>query len=196
MRLDKTVSQVGRLRVGLLVILLAIAANSAFAHKARPAVASMVLQSDNSLAINLMLNVEAVIAGVGPDHNPGEFAIAGKYAKLRKLSPADLTVACASYSSKLMRAIELQFNADFVRPDFIRCNVPTDNDTSKARISSIDMRVVLPEGAKTMSWRWDRRFGIAAIRLNTGEAKEQTAYLQPGERSDKLRLISHEENAS
>ena len=180
----------------MVMVLLLTAGGSAFAHKARPAVASLVLQDNNVLMINLVLNVEAMMAGIGPDHNPGEFAVAGRYARLRKLPANDLTIECAGYVSRLIQDMQLEVNGSLVTPTFIRCAVPDNADNSSARLSGIDMRLALPNNAKTFSWRWSRRLGIAAIRLNAGKQKEQIAYLQPGERSEDLRLTPLEEDAS
>ncbi len=159
------------------------------AHESKPAVAVIKVSDDGLVNINLTTNIEAMIAGIGPDHNPGEFAKASHYASLRKLPPAELTQEINKFTGSLLGGLEIRADEKRLISSLQDSQVPSDNDPKKSRESILNIAAKLPEGAKTLSWRWKQDFGVVALRLHSPTEEDVfTAYLEPGDRSESFDL--------
>jgi thioredoxin-related protein len=164
------------------------------AHESKPAVASISVNDEGIVNIDIVTNVEALIAGLGPDHNPGEFAKASRYAALRKMSSVDLKQALNEFTGTLLNGIELRADDKLLITSLQSSEIPDESNPEQARESTLKIAAKLPEKAKTLSWQWNKGFGIIALRLNSLTADDVfNAYLEPGVQSESFELAKLQE---
>jgi len=159
------------------------------AHESKPAVAMISVNDDRIVNVNIVTNVEALIAGLGPDHNPGEFAKASRYAALRKMSSEELTQALNDFTGTFLEGIELRADDKLLITSLQSSEIPDEYNPKQARESTLKVAAKLPENAKTLSWQWNKDFGVIALRLNSPTIEDVfNAYLEPGVRSESFEL--------
>lgn len=172
----------------LLSFMLALSPRSN-AHEDKPAVATVTISKAGLVTINITTNIEAMIAGIGPDHSPGEFANASRYAALRKLPADQLKQALNEFTGELLEGIEIRADEKLLITSLQDSQIPDDNDPKKSRESILTVAAKLPENAKTLSWQWKKDFGIIALRLHSPDKDDVfNAYLEPGVRSEAFEL--------
>ena len=177
------------LKLLTLLLLSLLMTTHSSAHEAKPAVASIQVSNDGLINISINTNLEAMIAGIGPDHNPGEFAKASRYASLRKLSSSDLKPELNQFTRTLLEGIEIQADEKRLITSLQDTLIPNDSNPKQARESTLKIAAKLPENAKTLRWRWKKDFGVIALRLHSAETKDvYNAYLEPGVRSEAFDL--------
>lgn len=166
-----------------------VAAQVSEAHESKPAVALITVSNEGLVNIALTANIEAMIAGIGPDHNPGEFAKASRYAALRKMSAADLTLALNDFTGALLGGIELRADDKQLDTSLQSSDISNEHDPKQARESALQITAKLPENAKTLSWQWKKDFGIIALRLSSATQDDVfNAYLEPGIKSESFEI--------
>ena len=140
-------------RPGVALILLALAAALAFqgraiAHEIRPAIATIELRPDGNLELDLSLNLEALIAVIGPDHRDSSTsANAGEYNRLRALPPERLREAYDAFEPTLIEGIVLEDSRGHrVGLAPTRIDVDPVGDTGIQRTSLIVLSGRVPEG--------------------------------------------------
>lgn len=163
---------------------------SSHAHESKPAVALISVTDKGIVTIDITANIEAMIAGLGPDHNPGEFVKASHYAALRKMSAKDLKQALNEFSGTLLEGIELRADEKLLITGLRSAQIPDEYNPKQARESTLKIVAKLPETAETISWKWKKDFGVIALRLNSPTAEDVfNAYLEPGELSEPFELV-------
>lgn len=155
------------------------------AHEAKPAVANIAIDKDGLVSVSITANLEAMIAGIGPDHNPGEFAKASHYAKLRKLPASELKQELTKFTGALLAGIEIRADEKLLITSLQDSLIPEDNNPKQARESVIKLAAKIPDHTKTISWHWKKDFGVIALRLHSPTQKDVfNAYLEPDVRSE------------
>jgi hypothetical protein len=160
------------------------------AHEIRPAVVEVLLQPDGSYQAEIRLNLEAMLAGIGASHKDSdESENAFVYNRLRQLPPADMEREFALFQADFLKGVELMGDGVRLQPRFRGLSVPAVGDIQLARDSVIELRGQLPAEVRTLTWRWDERFGASVVRVDAANERElYTAYLQPGAGSDVIDL--------
>jgi len=164
------------------LILLAMAAD---AHELRPTIVDVTLSRDGGYVLTLQANVEALIAGIGPEHDNTENAPeAERYNQLRALPPSTLVEQFDAFLPELRAGFELTADGTALTPEFERIEIPETGDTELARDSQVEFEGQLPGGTQSLRWQWTGEFGANALRV-TGPGGEDlhSAYLQDGQRS-------------
>ena len=185
-RLQGTLKVLTLMLLSLTLVLGAVKTN---AHEGKPAVATVNISDEGIITIALTANIEAMIAGIGPDHNPGEFAKASRYAALRKLPATQLKEAFNDFTGTLLEGIEIRADEKRLISSLQSSQIPEDNNPKTARESTIELAAKLPKDAKTISWRWKRDFGVIALRFHSPTTQDVfNAYLEPGVRSESFDL--------
>lgn len=142
------------------------------AHEMRPAIATTELRADGSFDLVISLNLEAIMAGVGPEHaDTSESPQALAYDGLRALPPQALRDRFASFAPRLERGMSLtsaagpqtELTTSGMRT--IGLSIPPVGDLAAARISEITLEGQLPPGTDTVLWSFDPAFGDSVIRL-------------------------------
>ncbi|MFW2405459.1 MAG: HupE/UreJ family protein [Gammaproteobacteria bacterium] len=182
-----------RLAIALVVLSLILGlllCSGAEAHRLRPAIVTITFNPDATYAATIDLNAEAVLAGIGPEHqDTNESPNAREYDALRELPSAELLRRIDSFGDRLLAGIAIQIDGERVPASLTAIDVPDVGDTSRERITTLHLSGALPDRASSFVWSYDERFGSSAIRVKRAdEDTVQTAFLDAGETSDAFRI--------
>ncbi len=162
------------------------------AHEIRPSIADFNLVGEDRFEIVIKTNVEAMLAGIGSEHeDTDQAASADAYNALRQLPPDQLKARFEDFEGRLLQELEVKFDGNRAVIGYGSIEVPDVGDLALARDSSIRLTGTIPQGAKTLEWLWPQAFGASVIRLNSTNPSEQegySAYLSAGEASEPIAL--------
>lgn len=171
-------------------LLLMVGASGAVAHEVRPSIVDLSLPQDGHYQLAIRLNLEAIIAEIGPEHgDTAASANAALYDRLRAQSPEQLQAAFDAQRRRFMSGILLRTTDRSLQPALIAVTIPPVGDTDLARDSVITLSGELPAGTKGVVWQWATGFGASILRVTgPADADLYRAYLQPGEASEPVPL--------
>ncbi len=159
---------------------------TAWAHEVRPAIVDLHVSSDGRYQLAIRLNLEAIIADIGPEHgDTAESVNADRYDALRALPPTRLRGAFDGVQARFLADIELRTGQQVrLRPGWVDLHVPPVGDPDLARDSVVTLAGQLPPNTRALVWQWAPRLGASIVRV-TGPADEDLyrAYLAPGQAS-------------
>jgi hypothetical protein len=160
-----------------------LAAGTAAAHEIRPAVATLALTPDGRYEIAIVVNIEAVIAGVSPAHrDTDESPNALQYNRLRALAPDALRAVFESHAAPYLEGIDLRFDGTPVRPALAGIEIPPVGDVALSRQTTVRLGGAAPAAAKILTFSYAARFGSCVLRVREGERLD-AVWLKNGERS-------------
>ncbi len=162
---------------------------SAPAHELRPAIVTVDFKDTQLFNIEVQLNIEAIIAGVSPQHRDSEESpVADQYRQLRTLSAAELKQRFAAFLPQYYAGIEIHLDNQRVIPQLTAIDIPAIGDTQRARISRLLFQGSLPANARVFTWRYSAAFGDSIVRFPVEKPDTQgnvtAIYLQDGTKSD------------
>ena len=164
-------------------------AQSAFAHKIRPAIIDVQFLSDGQYKLSIKTNLEALIARIKPEHDETNLSPqAIEYNTLRGQSPTQLQQRFAGFRAQWLRSISLEFDGRRVTPKIDKLHIPPIGDTALARVSIISLSGLIPARAHQF------RFAIADVRTAILRVKRAdtdemvTALLKTGAKSAAIPL--------
>jgi len=158
-------------------------AASSLAHEIRPAVATLTLGADGRYEIAIVANMEAVVAGVSPEHrDTDESPNARDYNRLRALAPDALRKVIEADAARYLEGIELQFDGSRVRPALSGLEIPPVGDVALSRQTVVQLGGAIPAGARALAFSYAERFGSCVLRVREGERLD-AVWLKKGERS-------------
>lgn len=174
-----------RLLAALLVLLAAALPRAAAAHEIRPAIATLAVGLEGGVELGLALNLEAVLAGIGPDHvDTSDSPNASAYDRLRALGPEELRRAFAGFEDRFLDGVSLtDQNGAPVPLEVTALAIPAAPDLSLARYSEVTLAGRLPAGAESVAWRLDPGIGHSVIRLSEGGEIAASEYVTAGNAS-------------
>nr|CRH04234.1 Conserved membrane protein of unknown function [Candidatus Magnetococcus massalia] len=144
--------------------------NMALAHEVRPAIVDVTFQTDGHYDITISLNLEAVLAGIGPQHQETDDApTAATYDALRKLSPAALQGRFEAFQSRYLDGITLSFDQQPVATEITQLIIPEAGELTRARLSKIVLRGQTPPLSHYFQWQYRAEFGHSALRIRYGD---------------------------
>ena len=159
----------------------------AHAHEVRPAVVTVTLGSP-AFDIAISANVEAIIAGIGPQHSDtSESPNAKTYDALRQLTPAALEAKVREFAPQLIDSLLIDAGGTRVVPELVGVTIPDTGDTKLARISEVRLRGTLPVTAKEIRWSPRGALGGSVLRLRERGAGGEAAADAPATASIWLR---------
>ena len=165
------------------LLALLLACGAATAHEIRPAVATLTLEPEGRYEIAIVVNIEAVIAAVSPQHrDTDESPNAREYNRLRALAPDALRTVIEADVARYLDGIELQFDGIRVRPALSRVEIPPVGDVALSRQTVVRLGGAAPAGAKMLAFSYAGRFGSCVLRVREGERLD-AVWLKNGERS-------------
>ena len=135
------------------------------------------------MALSLSANAEALLAGIGPEHEDTDDAPeAVRYDALRALDPAALEGDLRDFVPRLIDGIALSVAGEPVALTLDGIDVPPVGDPSRARETTIRLSGAAPAG-ETLDWRFDPAFGASVLRLTkVGESEPfDSAYAVAGD---------------
>ena len=160
------------------------------AHEIRPSIIDVNLNNNGKYQMTIKLNLEAMIANVGVEHQDTNESINAKhYDALRQMPFNILIEEFSKFEPILLKKIQLKFN-DQLQPITIESvDIPDVGDLDLARDSTINFTGSMPTGTKNLSWRWHKDFGNAVLRVSSLDNPElYSSYLLDGKTSDTITI--------
>lgn len=160
---------------------------AAWAHEMRPTIVDLTVRADGALSMAMTANLEAMLAGIGPEHDDTDRSPAsGAYEALRAGSSETLAARFWDFAPRLIDAIHVTADGRRVPLTVVGIDVPEVGDVGLARSSIIRLDGRLPEGATTLAWTFAPAFGDSVFRLRMADADamHHSAYLAPGQASE------------
>ena len=143
-----------------------LATQMAMAHRLRPAIVTVTFNADGTYTAALQLNLEALLAGIGPEHeDTSQAPQAGTYNALRELPPASLQARYEEFAPRLLGGITLRFDGRPVSPAETQVDIPPVGNTGVERLTTVTLSGAIPAGSKALTWRYAPEFGESALRL-------------------------------
>ena len=167
----------------VVVMAISMAVPRALAHEMRPTIVDVVLEEGGAMAVSLSANAEALLAGIGPEHDDTDDAPeAARYEALRAARPEALEADLRAFAPRLIDGIALSVDGRPVPLGLDDIEVPPIGDTALARKTTIRLTGALPPGV-TLDWRFDRAFGASVLRLTQAGGAEpfDSAYAVAGD---------------
>jgi len=162
-------------------------ASPAIAHETRPAIADMSMQ-ESSVTIAIALNLEAILAGIGPEHDDTDDAPEAKlYERLRASDAEAMREAFAKFETEFLSQITLRSGEASLSPEVSKLQIPAVGNTDLARESTLTLNSSLPSNAGPLTFGWDASLGPLILRA-PGETEDApySAYLTEGNLSDPI----------
>ena len=173
---------------GSLFIVLGLAAPAA-AHEIRPAVVTVTF-TDSGYEIALQANMEAVLAGVSPQHqDTDDSPNARRYNALRALPAEALKQEIDAVAPRFIGALRVEFDGARVTPELRAIDVPPPGDLALSRITRVTLHGAIPSGAQTFRWAYPAEYGSNVLRLKKEDEPEVIAvWLKDGAASEPFSL--------
>jgi HupE / UreJ protein len=162
------------------------------AHEIRPAIVTATLSADDRYEVAVALNIEAVMAGIGPQHrDTDEAPEAVTYNGLHALEPAALRTKFDAFSKRWLAGIKLEFDGKAVALEIAKVEVPAVGDAKSARISTVRLVGQIPPDARTLRWMYASEFGSSVVRLKRdGREPLEVGWLKDGQPSAVIDLAA------
>lgn len=158
------------LRLWLAAVAIVLPCGSAVAHEIRPAVATLTLDDNGRYSVVLAVNIEAVIAAVGAQHqDTDESPNAQEYNRLRRLDPDALRPLIEAKLDGYLDGIDLKFDGVRVRPSLAAIKIPEVGDVALSRATILRLNGTVPPRANTLTLRYAARFGACVLRVGAGD---------------------------
>jgi HupE / UreJ protein len=181
------------IQVGLLHCLIALAGMvSAAAHEVRPAVVTADLSQPGKIEITVSANIEALLAGIGPQHkDTNDAPEAVQYNGLRALSAADLRARFNAFAPRWLKETGIAVDSAAIAMQVAGVDIPDVKDASLARISTIRLSGAIPADAKTFRWSYPSAFGTSVLRVKRQGSEElETNWLKDGAASAEIPMVA------
>lgn len=172
----------GRTGQLLMAMVLTLAATQARAHEIRPSIIDLNLSQNGQFDLVLNVNLEALIAGIGDEHDDTESAPqAEQYNSLRALESEELNAELQSFLPELNRDIRLSADSQPLDITFEQADIPPAGDLDLARDSVIRFSGKVDTDTDSLSWTWPEPWGANALRVTSPDGEDvYSAYLQDG----------------
>ncbi len=155
-----------------------------FAHEIRPAIADVDL-SDQKVRVEIVVNAEALLAGIGPQHKDTKDAPqAERYDALRNGPPYDVEKSMQEFLPRLINGIELMADGERIALAGQAIRTEPNDDTARARRTHVTLTGRLPRKVKTVTWRYEAKFGSSVVKFRgLDDSDLQSQWLPDGKRS-------------
>lgn len=161
------------------IVALASPALPARAHELQASVADIDLTSGR-VTIDMRTNLEAMIAGVGVEHdNTDDSPVTAKYDALRALPPEALRERLDAFAPDLLAALQVTADGASVPLVLEGAKIAPVGDTALARDSRLTLAADLPPGAEAATIRMDPGLGDLIVR-GTGKNADYGEFLEGG----------------
>lgn len=155
------------------------------AHQLRPAIINISFNQNATVTIQVEANAEALLAGIGADHdNTDDAPQAAVYSELRQLPPQQLAQKFKAFSDEYSRGLMLTLSGNPVDWQFVAIQVPEVGDTRLSRKSIIEYSATVAEGSSSALWSYNAEYGDAVVNFSSeGQADKTTYWLVKGQQS-------------
>ena len=181
MHLIRFYFQLGSMLIGLALTQIAQA------HEVRPTIFTLKFQADRSFTLTADTNLEALIAGIGAEHEDTDDAPnADVYNQLRALPADELESRFKDFSSRWIDEIGIEFEGSRAELSAGSTRIPAVGDMEVARESIIQLTGQIPAGADKFQWAYPEKFGSSVLRIERPDQELQAQFFSAGARSDAL----------
>jgi hydrogenase/urease accessory protein HupE len=169
----------------------------AMAHEIRPAIVDLNYFSnsnksgDNELLIDIVVNLESLIADIGPDHEDTDASDNSHiYKNLRAMDDDSLLQEFEIFKSRFISGISVtNSNENLLALTLKSITIPVVGDISIPRDTRITLQSTLPGNTVALQWRWHKRFGEVIVRANSDSIDlNYAALLSPGQQTDLIQF--------
>ena len=176
--------------VCLAVLAISTTVSAAVAHEVRPAVVTATFEQAKRFDVTVSTNLEALLAGIGPEHQDTDHApSAAQYNQLRAMPPDELRSRFAAFSARWLDGIRIELEGVRVTPSVTGIEVPEMGNPAQARISTVRLSGDVPPGTKSFRWQYGAAFGSSVLRVKQVNSTEMvTSWLKDGAMSDPVPL--------
>lgn len=158
-------------------------AGTAAAHEIRPTVATLTIAPEGRYEIAFVVNIEAVVAGIGAQHrDTDESPNAREYNRLRALPPEALRAEFERHAARYLDGVTLEFDGERARPAIAGIAIAPVGDVALSRQTTVRLAGALPAPAKTLAFSYAAPFGSCVLRVRDGE-RIDAVWLKNGETS-------------
>ncbi len=173
----------------LMSLLLAIFSLVASAHEMRPSIASLSVDSQGVLTLNLVTNMEAWLANIDPSlTDTNDSPNAAVYDQLRALDATRLEAVIRDQEREISRVIDVMVGDTPITMTLSTLEVLPVDDDELPRDTQLTFVGGLPDGADALVYRVSDTMPNTAIRLFLENAEPRVQFVKSGQKSDLLSL--------
>ncbi|WP_420416306.1 HupE/UreJ family protein [Pacificispira sp.] len=181
--------QVPGCKVLISLFLWFVSISTAAAHEITPTLASLTF-ADGRYRIEITTNLEALLAGIGPEHaDTADAPGAAEYDAYRRMPPEGLRDALTAFTERLMAGVDIRLDGVRVVPDLAETRIPPVGDTDLPRETTLVLEGALVPGSQALTWGWSADFGSSVIRAQSVGGGLFAMWLQNGDRSPPIPVI-------
>lgn len=159
----------------LLILASGVVINGAFAHEVRPGIVNVTIQKSGQIELQIKLNLEAVIAGIGAgNQDTDQSENSDKYDALRAYKTDELKEAFHKAESRFLNSLNLKSDGKRIPLELSAIDVPPIGDADLSRTTILKLTSTLPSGAKFFTWSWAGSLGSSVVRVK-GESPDGSA---------------------
>ena len=177
------------MKLVVLSVLLAILSWVASAHEMRPSIASLSVDSQGVLQLELVTNMEAWLANVDPSlSDTNDSPNAAVYDRFRSLDATALEVAIRDKGRDFSRVIEIIAGDLPITMTLTSLKVLPGDDDELPRDTQLNFVGGLPDGVESVRYRVNDTMPNTAVRLFLDNAEPRVQFVKNGQESGELLL--------
>jgi len=160
------------------------------AHRIRPSIVTATISDSGQLRVDMQVNAEALIVGIGPEHvDTDDSPQKRAYDELRALAPADLEARLRLFEPTLVKGLGAEFDGAQIGLELMQTVVPEIGDLRTSRISRLSLSGAIPATAQVFRWSYAAQFGDCVLKVHvTGRDEVASFWLKNGTASDPVDL--------
>ena len=136
-------------------------------------IATLTAADGGSVEVDLSINIEAAMAGIGPEHeDTSDSPAAPLYDRLREMPPEALSREFRAFAPLFLDRLDIDFDGGEAAPTISEITIPPVDNTSLARISNVTLTAQVPAGTRSFTWRLDRSLGDSVVRVRAPGSDE------------------------
>lgn len=172
---------------------------SAAAHEIKPAVVDLNYYGGNTelesneLIVDIVLNLESLIADIGPEHENTDLSDnADYYQRLRTMDSNSLLMEFEAFKAQFISDIAITSkNGKTITLGLSSIAIPPVGDIKISRDSKVTLKSVLPVNTTALKWQSKKLFGEVIVRGNSDLIETgYAALLSPGQESDLIEFTA------
>jgi len=167
---------------------LSFLATAASAHEIRPAIVTAEFSESGRYQIQIVANIEVLLAGIGPEHDDTRDAPEARaYSELRTLEASALEARFRTFAPRWLYGIEIAFDGVRSQPNLDRLDIPAPGNTALPRRTTLYLTGTSALGTPAFTWRYAPAFGSSVLRVQRADSDEMASYwLKDGARSEPI----------
>jgi hypothetical protein len=160
------------------------------AHEIRPAIVTMLIGATNDFEVTATINIEALLAGIGPEHkDTNDAPEAQTYNALRALPSDALRAKFQEFAPRWLDGVKLDVNGTKAALTVAEVAIPETRDPAAARISTVRLTGKSATLLQVVSWSYAKEFGASILRIKRGDKPAiEAGWLKDGTSSGPIAL--------